>query len=243
MKKQLVSILCILFLSACVGGKTGERNATLADMFVWGQPEASVSRTVAVEHAENQHRTVTLKQENVTQEVKYVEVEIVEDGVSDEIKVQETIVTESPTATQPYNLAKKGERYEMADYVVTPQVYAIVATRTVNKMLVDAPAIFAENKQAPLFIDDTVYIDRYMPTSPDVAAKTVKDILHGSQMFNIVDSKEKADFVLSSSLNNVNTPEVPVFVYEIKLHDKDGKLRGSWKDSIRQVQNDDGSWW
>ena len=243
MKKQLVLMICILVISACVEGGTGERNATLADMFVWGQPEASVSRTVAVEHAENQHRTVTLKQENVTPEVKYVEVESVEDGVSDEIKVQETIVTESPTATQPYNLAKKGERYEMADYIVTPQVYAIVATRTVNKMLVDAPAIFAENKQAPLFIDDTVYIDRYMPTSPDVAAKTVKDILHGSQMFNIVDSKERADFVLSSSLNNVNTPEVPVFVYEIKLHDKDGKLRGSWKDSIRQVQNDDGSWW
>ena len=80
-------------------------------------------------------------------------------------------------------------------------------------------------------------------SSSFLAAKTVKDILHGSQMFNIVDSKERADFVLSSSLNNVNTPEVPVFVYEIKLHDKDGKLRGSWKDSIRQVQNDDGSWW
>lgn len=241
MKNQLVSILCILFLSACVGGKTSERNATLADMFVWKQPEAPVSRIVGVGYAENQHEQPITKQKNATPEVKYVEVN--ENDISDEIKVQETIITESPTATKPYNLAKKGERYEMTDYVVTPQVYAIVATRTVNKMLVDAPAIFAENKQAPLFIDDTVYIDRYMPISPDVAAKTVKDILHGSQMFNIVDNKENAKFVLSSSLNNVNTPEVPVFVYEIKLYDKDGKLHGSWKDSIRQVQNDDGSWW
>ena len=243
MKKQLISILLMLFISACAGGRTGERNATLADMFVWGQPEASVNRTIDTERVENQHKNSTIKQKNAAQEVKYVEVEIDEKDVSDKIKVQETIVTESPIATQPYNLAKKGERYDMADYVVTPQVYAIVATRTVNKMLVDAPAIFAENKQAPLFIDDTVYIDRYMPTSPDVAAKTVKDILHGSQMFNIVDDKEKAEFILSSSLNNVNTPEIPVFVYEIKLHDKDGKLHGSWKDSIRQVQNDDGSWW
>lgn len=102
---------------------------------------------------------------------------------------------------------------------------------------------FADKKDAPLFIEDTVYIDRYMPVSPDVAGKTAKDILHGSGMFNITDKRENAQYILKSSLNNVNTPEIPVFFYELKLYDAADKLHGKWSDSIRQVQNDDGSWW
>ena len=142
-----------------------------------------------------------------------------------------------------YTLVKRGDRYADAVYNINPQVYGIVASRTTNKMLNDAPAIFAENKNAEVYVADTTVIDRYLPEGPDAAGKASREILQGSKMFNIVSDKEKAKYIIESSLNNVNTPEVPIIVYEMKLYDNKGKLLGNWFDTIRQVQNDDGSWW
>lgn len=142
-----------------------------------------------------------------------------------------------------YRLAKRGDRYAAADYVISPQVYGIVATRAVNKMLAEAPAIFAADKDAPLYIAETTVIDRHLPEGSYAAGKTAKEILVNSGMFNIVDDESKAAFVLKSSLNNVNTPEIPVLLYRLELYDINGDLAGSWQDSLRQVQNDDGSWW
>ena len=142
-----------------------------------------------------------------------------------------------------YTLMKRGERYDNAEYVISPQVYGIVATRATNKMLAETPAIFAQDKDASLFIADTVQVDRYLPDVLDSAGKTTKEILYGSEMFNIVDDKNKAEYILESSLNNVNTPEIPVIAYELRLFDKQGNLLGNWFDTVRQVQNDDGSWW
>lgn len=142
-----------------------------------------------------------------------------------------------------YYLAKRGDRYAAADHVITPGDYSIVASRTVNKMLSDAPAIFAADKQAPLYIAEMVQIDRYLPEGSYAAEKSAKDILYGSNMFNIVTDQSKADYVLQSSITNANTPEVPVVVYRMELYDATGKILGAWSDSIRQVQNDDKSWW
>lgn len=161
--------------------------------------------------------------------VKYV------DGVTmEEISEEEAL---------GYSLMKRGERYDNAEYVISPQVYGIVAARATNKMLLEAPAIFAQDKNASLFIADTTLIDRYLPAAPISAGKASKDILYGSKMFNIVDDKAKADYVLESSINNVNTPEIPVIAYELRLFDSQGNLVGNWFETIRQVQNDDGSWW
>ncbi len=142
-----------------------------------------------------------------------------------------------------YMLAKRGDRYEGADYNIDPQVYAIVAGRTTNKMLVDAPAIFAKNKKAPLYIDKTTQIDRFLPSIPASAGTAAKEIILGSKMFNIVDDKESASFILESTLNNIGTPEVPIILYEMRIIDQQGTEHGKWSDTIRQIQNDDGSWW
>ena len=39
MKKHLYLGICILALTACGTGRVGQKNATLADMFVWGQKD------------------------------------------------------------------------------------------------------------------------------------------------------------------------------------------------------------
>ena len=278
MRKHLYLGICVLALTACGTGRVGQKNATLADMFVWGQNDNTnadveatpVHTTMVAVSEKNKYagrtgkKNATLmdifsKEQNDTPqtiEVKHIEQPVYDapyapedDGVEVkyvEVQPNQPVVSEGRIVASDYDgysLAKRGERYESAEYNVTPQVYGIVASRAVNKMLADAPAIFANNKNAPLFIEDTVYVDRYMPVSPDVAGKTAKEILHGSKMFNITDDREKAQYILKGMLNNVNTPEIPVFFYELKLYDNAGTLQGKWSDTIRQVQNDDGSWW
>ncbi len=144
---------------------------------------------------------------------------------------------------EKYILAKRGDRYENASYNIDPQVYAIVAGRVTSNMLIDAPAIFAKDKKAPLYIAETTQIDRYLPSGPDAAGKAAKEIIFGSRMFNIVEEKDAASFVLESTLNNIGTPEVPVIMYEMRIVDSKGAEHGKWSDTIRQIQNDDGSWW
>ena len=163
---------------------------------------------------------------------------------SDNEENSNTIVLGPEAAGSGYRLAKRSDRYAMTDYVITPQEYAIVATRTVNKMLAEAPALFAANKDAPLYIADTILIDRYLPGGSEAAGNTAKEILINSKMFNLVDDKSKAEYILKSSLNNANTPEVPVLIFRLELYDKtEENLLGNWWDTLRQVQNDDGSWW
>ena len=62
-------------------------------------------------------------------------------------------------------------------------------------------------------------------------------------MMKLVDDKSQAEYVLDGSINNINTPEQPVIKYEMTMYDAQGNKIKSWSDSMRQVQNDDGSWW
>lgn len=139
MKKQLSLGLCLLALAACNTGRTGQKNATLADMFVWGQDEAPKTEPVKVKYIEQPEYDApyAAKAENV--EVKYVEVEPQTVPATTQ---QELVVSDYDGEAASYSVAKRGERYETAEYVITPQVYSIVASRAVNKMLVDVPAIF-----------------------------------------------------------------------------------------------------
>ncbi len=215
MKKQVIIGLCAYAAAACSTNPYSS-NETLADMFIWGAPKQTAPQPKAA------------PQVIAAEEVK--EIKVVEMPAED-------------TVVETFSVAKRGERYEQATYNISPQVYGIVAGRAVNKMLTEVPALLAANKNAPLFIAETTLIDRYLPAEPDTAAKTAKEIIYGSQMFNLVDDRSKASYVLESSLNNVNTPEIPVILYELKLLDANGHQIGTWSDTIRQVQNDDGSWW
>ena len=198
MKIQLVSVFCLLALSAC----SDVSSPTLCDMFGWCRTRYNV---------------------------KYV----------DAVTMEEVSVEEA----DGYTLMKRGTRYDNAEYIISPEVYAIVATRTTNKMLDEISGITAGNQNVSLFVADTVLIDRYLPDGPDVAGKTAKEIIYGSNMFNIVENEAQANYILESSVNNINTPEIPVIAYEMRLYDTNGQLLGKWSDSVRQVLNDDGSWW
>ena len=202
------------------------------------QPVRKVEKVEYVKvPVENDNVVMSSESVSVAAPVKETEIEVVK-------AAPEAAVVAAPAeAEKGYVLPKRADRYEAASYTLSPEVYAIVATRTVNKMLEEAPALFAKNKDAKVFIEPTTQVDRLLPDGPDAAGKAAREILVGSQMFNIVDDKDSADFILTSAVNNVNTPEVPVIIYRMELMDKDGNQVGYWKDSIRQVQNDDKRWW
>jgi len=184
---------------------------------------------------------------NPKPDVKYVDVRTEEkvNYVNVEAPVEATCAqVNSPCAgAAHYQLPKRGERYASADYVITPEVYSILASRVAGKVLEDSPALFVNNPNAPIYIADMVQIDRYLPDGPNSAGQTAREILVNSKMFNIVDDPQAADYIFESSLTNSNTPEVPVISYEMRLMDRNGNMLNSWSDTVRQVQNDDGSWW
>ncbi len=142
-----------------------------------------------------------------------------------------------------YNLVKRQERYDNADYTITSQDYWTVGMRASNSMLEEIPGIFAENKDAPVFVEETVVVDRYLPDGYYSAEKAFRYTVEGSKMFNLTPDKDKAHYVLKSYINNIGTPEIPVISYRIELFDKNNKKVGEWQENIRQVLNDDGSWW
>ena len=223
MKKHYLLSCCFIFLSACA---QLNKDTTIFGIFRSGFFSNSKPA--------NEHQVVEGQNyyDESQPEIKYI---AYNKNPQEELSENEEIVA-------GYNFAKRGERYENAQYNIDPQVYGIVAARAVNKMLAETPAIFTEDKNATLYIEDTVVVDRYMPTAPEAAGKAAKEIIMGANMFKIVDKPEDAQYILKSFLNNANTPELPVFVYDLKLYDAE-KLVGAWSDNIRQVQNDDGSWW
>ena len=158
-------------------------------------------------------------------------------------KCKKVEIEQKEVVVDGYSLAKRSDRYETASYVISPQVYGILAARVTNDMLGAAPAIMDGKKNAKVYLAETKQIDRFLPGGPDAAGSAAKEIIEGSQMFDLVSDKGQADYVLEGVVNNINTPERPVIMYEMTMYDAQGNKIDSWSDSMRQVQNDDGSWW
>lgn len=72
-----------------------------------------------------------------------------------------------------------------------------------------------------------------------------REIIEGSKAFTLVNVREDADYWLDITVSRLNVKDVPgdVLQYKMVLSDKGGNEVGSWMESIRQVQNDDRSWW
>lgn len=256
MKKQVILGLFALSVASCGGvNRQNQSYETLADMFVWGDTAEETIHTTDVFYKNTE--TAQVKEVNNSDyknyqynddvEVKYVELkqpdEIVDETgvvIEKEIVIDEQAPDQDP---QTYTLTKRSDRYKNVDETFSADVYAILASRVANKFLTDIPGILAEIADPTFFIADTENVDRYMPAGADAVGNTTKYILQGSRMFEIVTDEETASHVLKGRLTNINTPEIPVFQYSLSLYDKDGNLVDKWTDTIRQVQNDDGSWW
>lgn len=187
---------------------------------------------------------------------------------------------------------------DFSDYDVTPEVYAIAATRATNKMLDETESLYMRKEQKPkLYIAPIKKMKEKLPDGFYFARKTTEDIIEGSRNYTVVENLEDADYKLEVEVDAVPNPEMrsPVIDYTLKLvdlsdstdktaaageekkdaatddgkqsqdkdkkdeaaedkdsepsgdeqkeEDKDKKIVGSWTSTMKQLQNDDKSWW
>ncbi len=136
--------------------------------------------------------------------------------------------------------------FDYAETYVSPDVYAVIASRTTNKML-DATSVLYRNKdkKPKLYIADIVKVDDNIPEGFHYAQKVMTGIIEGSRNFVVVDNVDDADYQLNSYVSFLENPTspAPIVEYRMQLTDENDELIDEWAETIKQLQNDDRSWW
>lgn len=157
--------------------------------------------------------------------------------------VEEEIVYNQPLPA-PLPQAVSFTDFSMVD--ITPEVYSIAATRATNKMLDGSSDLYFRKPVKPkLYISDIRKLNDKMPDGVYFARKVTNDIIEGSRNFTIVDNPEDADYQLEILVNAVPTQyqDMPILDYQLHLYNKDGTEINKWNATIKQLLNDDRSWW
>lgn len=135
---------------------------------------------------------------------------------------------------------------DFSEYDVTPEVYAIAATRATNKMLDGTRSLYRKKAQKPhIFITEIQKINPKLPDGFHYARKVTEEILEGSRDFVVVDNFADAQYQLDIVVDARRNPnnDSPIIFYELRLFDVNGNYINSWSSNIKQLQNDDESWW
>lgn len=134
---------------------------------------------------------------------------------------------------------------EKFDEMPTPDVYALAATRATNRMLDRSAEIYEKNPAPKLYISK---IQKMSPNLPDglyYAKDATRGIIEGSRSFIPVNNLNDADYYLETKITEIPAVgrETPIIEYKLILNTSDNKPVGEWSETIRQLQNDDKSWW
>lgn len=135
---------------------------------------------------------------------------------------------------------------DFTDVDVLPQVYAIAATRATNKMLDATQGLYLKKEQKPtLNLVAPQKLNDELPDGFHYAHKVTTKIIEGSGNYTLVDNLNDADYSLQVLVNALPNPGsvTPVIEYQLLMSDKNGKEVGQWVESVKQIQNDDKSWW
>ncbi len=127
-----------------------------------------------------------------------------------------------------------------------PQLYSVVAARVTNKMLDQTTEIYEKPLPPKLYIMQIKKAGvEHVPDGFFYSRQVTREIIEGSKTFVPVNTREEADYVLDIVVSRVNVENIPgnILQYKMVLLDRGNNEVGSWMESIRQVQNDDRSWW
>lgn len=130
-------------------------------------------------------------------------------------------------------------------YNIDAKVYEIVARRTANKLL-NYTAPIADRAQRPtIYVSEAQVLDQDLPDGFSYSRKITKDLLENAQAFMIVNDPAAADYFLDTEVETVevNNVETPVIIYRLILSDANEEVVKEWVETIRQVKNNDKSWW
>lgn len=163
-------------------------------------------------------------------------------------KTTTKIVSDTSPKTGVKEPAKKRVPYQNVAPVKTslPQLYYVLASRTVNKML-KSTAIIYKSVKSP-----TMYVENPQNENPAVelpnlesAANATKDIISGSHTYALTENRSGADYILQTYVAQTQNyeREKPILSYRLILKNRANEKIGTWVDSLSPISNDDQSWW
>lgn len=132
--------------------------------------------------------------------------------------------------------ATKVDAKAVAKY--SPEVYDVVATRATNRMLQDSSVIYDNGSLKTLYIKDAKLLSSDLPYGSHRLKGITKEIISGSNTFELVNNPKNADFIAQTSADWYVAPNttIPALQYKLTLLDKNGKKVNEWVEVIRQVQ-------
>lgn len=151
----------------------------------------------------------------------------------------------SPEPQVRYVIDTPYGQQEVYDDMIIPDVYAIAATRATNRMLDQTAEIFEQNPAPRLYIKEVKKESESLPDGFYYAKEVTKSIIEGSRTFTRVNNMNDADYNLEITVRELADPnrDTPVIEYKSTLFDKNNAKINEWVETIRQIQNDDRSWW
>lgn len=122
------------------------------------------------------------------------------------------------------------------------EAYEVAATRITNKMLNDTVEIYKKQPQPKIYIKETVKDETTADGRLETAQKAMRTLIKGTNSYIISETENDADFILESSVHNLNTSEQPTIQFKLNLNDKDSAPVQAWSIVIKQMPEDQ-SWW
>ncbi len=159
----------------------------------------------------------------------------------DVLKTEKKISTVSSSQSKhfPYQNVERAK-------VSMPQLYYVLASRTVNKML-KSTAIIYNSVKSP-----TMYVEIPQNENPAVdlpnleyAATATKNIISGAHAYALTENRATADYILQTYISQTQNydREKPILSYRLILKNRANEKIGTWVDSLSPISNDDQSWW
>ncbi len=130
-------------------------------------------------------------------------------------------------------------------YNIDTKVYEIVARRTTNKLLNDAAPVADTVSRPTVFVSEAQVYDKDLPDGFAYSRKITKDMLENARAFMVVNDPSEADYFVDVDVETLllEGSNTPVIIYTLTLSDNNDDVLQEWKETIRQVKNDDRSWW
>lgn len=132
--------------------------------------------------------------------------------------------------------------YEVEQHI-TPDVYAIAATRVTNKMLDNSGYIYQSPNDVFIYIMDPKKLDDRLPDGLHAARKVTREIISGSKNYKVATDLNEADYYIQVLVDNIGNELDPIISYKLILFDKNNQKIDEWVETIKRVKNDDRSWW
>ena len=228
--KNICILLLTTILAACAGRNAAAPVGTADGNKLTDPPAALMERKPLVNPAEKTPVAETIVQTE-EKDVKKVVPQTKEQKISKIKAIQPDYV--------PYYEGKHAE-------ASLPQLYAILASRTVNKMLRATTAIYNSVKSP------TMYVSAPQNENPSIslsnleyADKATKNIISASRSYTLTEYAGNADYTLDTYIaqNEDYNRGKPILSYRIILKNRDNKQIGTWRDTLSPISNDDQSWW